>query len=430
VAERLEEVTDLVGGAGVIERLRPLGGRQIRFGLADLSAVTVDTEGQVRQVRPGGGRGTGIVESEVLFTLPADQLEPFLAGETVILRGTGSSQGEVIGIRHVPQADGPPGQTLAVLGTQGVVTIGPQARLWFLVSAVIVLVGSMLAAWLLAARLVRPIEEMQRATASIAGGDFAVRVAATGRDEVADLGRSINGMAQELERSKLLDQQFLMSVSHDLRTPLTAISGYAEALRDGTATDAAGAGEVIGNHAGRLERLVGDLLDLAKLDAKRFTLAPQALDLGVAVGRSVAGMQPRSEQHGVSLEFHHQPGITVAADPHRLEQVVDNVLVNAITFAASRIVTTVAADGSTAIITISDDGPGIAAEDLPHVFERLYVARSQPERAENPTGMGLAIVRELTMAMGGSVTAEQPAGGGTTIVLRLPRSPVPTHPAP
>ncbi len=421
VAERLEAVANLIEGTNTDEGLRPLSGRD-RFGLAGLDFVVVTTDGEVRlNANPRvGGRSPASGDGRVLFTLTPDDLTRLTKGETVTVTGSGRSSGEVIGLRQVQLSD-PEGQTLALMGRQDIVTIGPRARLWFMVSAVIVLVGSGIAAWALARRLTRPIEEIERATASIAAGDFGVRVAATGQDEVAELGHSINRMAQELERSKALDQQFLMSVSHDLRTPLTAISGYAEALRDGTVHDPVNAGEIIGTHAGRLERLVGDLLDLAKLDAKRFTLDLQSVDLGVAVGRSVAGMVPNAERYGIALHFQHDHGIDVAADPHRLAQVIDNVLDNAITFATSAVATTVTAEGSMAVILISDDGPGITTEDLPHVFERLYVSKSQPERAENPTGMGLAIVRELMTAMGGTVSAERATTGGTTIVLQIPR---------
>jgi signal transduction histidine kinase len=200
-------------------------------------------------------------------------------------------------------------------------------------------------------------------------------------------------------------------------------------LSDGAVDDPIHAGNVIGNHADRLERLVGDLLDLAKLDANRFQLHLQPFDIGVAVGRTVAGLVPSAERFGLELTFANSGPLIAQADPDRLAQVVANVVDNAIKFARSHVATSVSPNGTHALIEISDDGPGILPEDLPHVFERLYVSSSQPTRAENPNGMGLAIVRELTTAMGGSVAASAGPDGGTIVTLRVPlAAPLPAPP--
>lgn len=313
--------------------------------------------------------------------------------------------------------------TLAVLARQPVVTVGQEARLWFLASAVAVLVGALVASVLLARRFATPITQIERATSAVAAGDFSARVAVAGDDELAQLGRSVNEMAAELERSKALDQQFLMSVSHDLRTPLTAIAGYGEALRDGAIDEPRRAGEVIRNQAARLERLVGDLLDLARLDANRFRLDMQTVDVAVVAGRTVAGLRPRAEQHGLACGFTSAGPTLATADPDRLGQAVGNLVDNAVKHAASMVTADVSAVGEHAVITVTDDGPGIAPVDLPHVFERLYVSQHQPARAENPSGMGLAIVRELVIAMGGTVEAWSHEPSGTTMTIRLPLLP-------
>lgn len=426
VLNRLAALAGLVEQGGSFDNIRSLDDTRTAFDLTDLDLVLVQGNGDAHQLLLGGvlrpGRRRGIpVADEVFVTLDDNQLAQFRTGESVLLDGPETVR-SVIGIRRLEfeglqlRAD----QSVGIIAGQGVVTIGRQAKVWFLVSALAVLVGSLIAAWVLARRLSKPIKEIEQATADIAAGDFTVQVKATGSDELGDLGRSVNRMARDLQRSKVLDQQFLMSVSHDLRTPLTAITGYAEALRDGAVDDPVHTGEIIGNHADRLERLVGDLLDLARLDANRFTLDMQPLDIGVAVGRTVAGLLPLAEQHGLVMTFNNDGPLEVRADPHRLAQVVGNVVENAIKFARHEIVASVSSNGSGAVIKIADDGPGIAAEDLPHVFERLYVSRSQPERAENPTGMGLAIVRELMGAMGGSVAATSEPGTGTTLTLKLP----------
>lgn len=434
IRNQIAALTGLVDRRDSLDSLRSLEATRRAFDLDDLDFVFIRSDGEARRLgldsrgRAPGPRHGIPVAGEVAFTLDEELFERFRSGEVVLVP---SGSGEVIGIQQLEVSDVvlDDGEAIGIMAVQGVVTIGRQARVWFVLSAIVVLVGSFVAAWVLARRLSRPIKEIEHATAAIAAGDFTVQVTATGDDELADLGRSVNRMAQDLQRSKALDQQFLMSVSHDLRTPLTAIAGYAEALRDGAVDDPVHTGEVIGSHANRLERLVGDLLDLARLDANRFTFDMRALDLVVTVGRTVAGLVPSARQHDVSLVFEPVPPIDVVADPDRLAQVIGNVIENAVKFAADEIVVSVSAGDSTAVVEIVDDGPGIAAADLPHVFERLYVSRSQPERAENPTGMGLAIARELTAAMGGTVVASSGPGAGTTMRIELPLASVDATPA-
>ena len=247
-------------------------------------------------------------------------------------------------------------------------------------------------------------------------------------DELDALARSINEMADSLERSRGLERQFLLSVSHDLRTPLTSIRGYAEAIADGAAPDAREAAGIILAESRRLERLVRDLLDLAKLEGRQFSLQLASVDLGELMGDSVDGFRREMEEAGLRIELARPPVPVLAmADPDRLAQVVANLVENAHKYAAHSIVVTVVADPAAPRVEVADDGPGIAPEDLPHVFERLYVAGHEPKRKEIGSGLGLAIVRELTEAMGGTVRAEANPGGGArmAVVLRPASSPPP-----
>jgi signal transduction histidine kinase len=397
--------------------------------LDELQLVAVGDDGQVSLVSlsrrgPRGDGRFGSPEPIEGLVLDDDQLERYQAGETVLVDIPGDDVTVVQGLRRV-QLTGEAGQldfggSLGVSAAKGVVTIGRQARVWFVLAAAAVVGLSLVVARWLARRLTRPIQAIRQVTASVAGGNFEARVAVEGDDELADLGRAVNQMAGDLQRSRALDQQFLLSVSHDLRTPLTAITGYAEALSDGATDDPAHAGWVIGTHAGRLERLVGDLLDLAKLDANRFQLHLQLLDVAVVVGRTVAGLVPTAERYGLDLVFSSSAPAPARVDPDRLAQVVANLVDNALKFARTRVMVTVGTGPGQVTATVTDDGPGIPAADLPHVFERLYVSSAQPVRAENPSGMGLAIVRELATAMGGGVQAASGPGGGTTMTLRLP----------
>ncbi len=316
------------------------------------------------------------------------------------------------------------GATLVLVLTRHLGTGRPALGPWFLVAVAATLGLAAAVAGNLARRLTRPLREAQDATRRIASGDLAVRVPEDPGDgvELAGLARSINTMAESLERSRGLERQFLLSVSHDLRTPLTSIRGFGEALSEGRAPDPVHAGSVITAEARRLERLVGDLLELAKLDARRFSLDIRATDIAEVVSDTTEGFRPAAERAGVTLDVDlgQGPPIPAAADPDRLAQVVANLVENALKFATSRIAVSVGPVSGTAgmRIWVDDDGPGIPRDDVAHVFEPFYQSGRSPAR-EVGSGLGLAIVAELMAAMGGSVAAEPLPGGGTRVAVSL-----------
>ena len=230
---------------------------------------------------------------------------------------------------------------------------------WFLVSACLALGVAAVAADRLARRFARPVIAAEQAARRIAAGDLKVRVDPGGPGAEAELARlaaSINTMAADLERAQGLQRQFLLSVSHELRTPLTSVRGFAEAIADGAAPDTRRAAEVIGAEARRLERLVGDLLELATLDARRFSLDIRPVDVAEVVSVTAEGFRPAAAAAGVELEIDTgargtgaaggrgdgAPALVAAADPERLAQVVANLTENALKFATNRIVVTAA----------------------------------------------------------------------------------------
>src|SRR5437764_4326562 len=208
---------------------------------------------------------------------------------------------------------------------------------WFLITAVGTLAIGALVAWRFGRRLTSPIRQAEEATRRITAGDLSARVpvpAQRGQDEVTALVTSINTMAEVLERSKGLERQFLLSVSHDLRTPLTSIRGYAEAIVDGALPDASGGGTVILSEARRLERLVGDLLDLAKLESRGFSMTSEPVDLVDVAEGTVDSFRPEATDANVSMELADVQGsAVVTGDPDRLAQVAANLLQNALKFA-------------------------------------------------------------------------------------------------
>jgi two-component system OmpR family sensor kinase len=279
----------------------------------------------------------------------------------------------------------------------------------------------------LARRISAPLVRAVTTTGQLAGGDLTARVPVSSRDypEMTELAEAINSMGDSLNRSQNLERQFLLSVSHELRTPLTSIIGYADAIADGTTEDTAAATAVIGAEARRLGRLLQDLLDLARLDAQKFSLDVQQVDCVELVSLTAAGFRPEAESLGLDLMVAVSPdaALWVDADPDRLSQVVANLTENAFKYAATQVVVGAGVVGSSIAIWVVDDGPGIAAEDLPRVFERHFTSDRVTSRRLG-SGLGLAIVSELATAMKAVVTTESPVidGRGTrmTIWLRPP----------
>jgi signal transduction histidine kinase len=300
------------------------------------------------------------------------------------------------------------------------VRVGGGAALWLLIAGGAALIVAVAVAADLGRRLTKPLREAEAATRRIAAGDLAARVPTTGGDdELAALSRSINAMAASLERSKGLERQFLLSVSHDLRTPLTSIRGYAEALAERKAKPGQAAAVIL-SEARRLERLVGDLLELAKLDARRFSLDMRATDVCEVINDTAEGFRPAAEAAdvGLAVDTPARAALVADADPDRLAQIVANLVENALDFASRRItVGTGRADGAVEV-WVEDDGPGIEPDDIPHVFDRFYTV-SRAAKRHVGSGLGLAIVHELVDAMGGSVRAESGAKGGARLVVSL-----------
>jgi signal transduction histidine kinase len=290
----------------------------------------------------------------------------------------------------------------------------PVGRIVLVSGLAAALVAAALAA-VVAGRITRPLRALERATGPVAGGRTGVRVPVDGRDEVAALARAFNAMADELDVSRAAERRFLMQVGHELRTPLTSVRGYAEALEDG-AVGAVEAGRTIGLEAIRLERLVGDLQELAALRAREFAVAREPVDLG-AVARAAADRHAvAAGAAGVTLRATGAGGAT--GDGGRLLQAISNLVENALRVTPAGGTVEVAAAGRR--IEVRDTGPGLPAEDLV----------GAPDRREHRGGhgLGLAIVRELVAAMGGRMAAHARAGGGTCFAIELSDASAPASP--
>ncbi len=327
------------------------------------------------------------------------------------------------------------GGTFAILLTRDVGDLGPSWG-YFIIAGGAALLVAALVAWQMSRRMARPLVEAMEVTGRIASGELASRVPVRRSDyaEFTSLAGSINDMAQSLEDSRARERHLLLAVSHDLRTPLTSIRGFAEAIADGAIEDDGQAADVIIAEARRLERLVGDLLDLSKLEARQMSISMRPTDAAEVVTTTAEGFLPAAAKSGLQIvlrvpseggglpDVATPPHLPVAADPDRLAQLLANLLENAMTFARTTVRVGMTDDrvSGACVITVDDDGPGIADGDLARVFERFYRADRGPNRRMG-SGLGLAIVAELAAAMGGSVRAESPINydGGSRFVVTL-----------
>ena len=269
----------------------------------------------------------------------------------------------------------------------------------------------------LSRRIARPLRRVADATGRLAAGDAPGPVPAQGAAELVSLAESFNHMATELEHARDAERAFLLSVSHELKTPLTAVLGYAEGLGDGT-IDAASAAEVIAREGARLDRLVQDLLDLARMNRHEFSVRREEVDLAEVAAECVRRHEAQARAFAIELALDVEDDASALGDGDRLVQALSNLVENALRITpAGGTVRVVARAG---VLSVEDDGPGLQQDELPHAFERFYLhSRYAGSRAVG-TGLGLAIVDELARKLGGSVEVRS-RPGRTRFSIRLPR---------
>jgi two-component system sensor histidine kinase BaeS len=262
----------------------------------------------------------------------------------------------------------------------------------------------------------RPIRRVADATRGIAAAEQHEPLPETGAVELADLARAFNEMAEQLRVSRESERAFLLSVSHELKTPLTAIRGWAEGLADG-AFEPAEAARTIGVESHRLERLVHDLLDLARMKRSEFSVRREPVDLLDVAREAVARHEPAASEIGVELREEGEEQ-WVEADHDRLLQVASNLIENALreTPPQGSVVVSV----RPGVLAVADTGPGIAEADQEHAFDRFYLYDKFGRDRPVGSGLGLAIVKQLATAMGGDVRVDSPPGAGATFVVELP----------
>jgi len=296
-------------------------------------------------------------------------------------------------------------------------------------AALVGLAASVLLAWLVSRWVIAPLRRLAAAARSVAAGRYEQNVPLEGPAEVESLAADFNQMVQRVQATQQGQRDFVANVSHELKTPLTSIDGFAQAILDGTAADRdtrMHAARVIHDESNRLARLVDDLLDLARLDAGQMAFAREAVDLNALVARVVDRLSLRAQEQGVRLENAVAGLPMIAGDGDRLAQVFTNLIDNGLkhTPAGGRVELRGEAQAAAVLVHVEDGGPGIPAEELSRIFERFYqIDRARRGGEGRGTGLGLAISRQIVHAHSGRLTALSAPGQGSRFTVQLPLDP-------
>jgi len=285
---------------------------------------------------------------------------------------------------------------------------------------------SILLASFLAQSMTGPVKKIIQASEEMARGRYDQTIPVESSDEIGQLAASFNKMAKRVAEADQMQRDFVANVSHDLKTPLTSIAGFSQALLDGTANnqeDLRRSAQIIHDETNRLIRLTQDLLDLARLESGQITIAREPVDITALASKTVTRFESKAKSRQVNLKLDLAPRLPkVKGDEDRLAQVLTNLLDNAIKFttAGGAVLLEASSDAHSVKIEITDSGPGIPPEELDRIFERFYQVDKARASGEGGTGLGLAIAKEIVEAHGGQISASSEVDKGTTFTVLLP----------
>ena len=269
----------------------------------------------------------------------------------------------------------------------------------------------------------RPIRKLADATEIVAEGDLGYQVEITSKDELGRLAASFNTMSTDLEKSDRSRKQMTADIAHDLRTPLSVLHGYTEAMSEGKLKGTPEIYQVMHQQAQHLNYLIDDLRTLSLLDSNQLKLQIQDIDPGLVVQDVISAFTVQAETKAITLKALSTPDLPrLNLDPDRLTQILGNLLTNAINIleAGDEILVTTLLKANWLVIEVKDDGPGIEAEQLPYIFDRFYRTDTSRQSDDGSSGLGLAITRKLVEAQGGEITAQSVVGEGTSFLIRFP----------
>ena len=342
------------------------------------------------------------------------------------MQGSGSQSATKGGVAAPVMVDGVQvGSVRLGFGSPASSTAQSIAWSWIAAAAVVALLVAFAVAWYVARRISRPLFRLSIVARSFAAGDHAVRasaedVAAPG--ELGELARAFDTTAGEVARSEQTRRRMAADIAHELRTPLAALQAGLEELRDGYVEADATRLTALHEQSLRLGRVVNDLAELSAAETAALTLRRTQVNLGELVASAVSGARPALDAAGVQIRVDAEADVMVVGDADRLHQAVGNILANASRYCrpGDEVRASVARGGGEAVVEIADTGPGIRTEDLPLVFDRLW--RGSADVDSGGSGIGLAVVRELVTAHGGTVQVHSDGVLGSTFTIRLPIS--------
>jgi two-component system sensor histidine kinase BaeS len=293
-----------------------------------------------------------------------------------------------------------------------------------LAAAGVALLASALAGFLLARHLTRPVEALRDSVQALTAGDYSVRTAAQGQDEIAELGRHINRLAETLQANESARRRWTADVAHELRTPLAILQAEIEAARDGVRSDTESTLASLHEEVRHLSALVDDLQLLALADAGALDMRLGRVDLAALLGQVLDSLRGRLQQAGLQLELQAPPQLVIQADAQRLRQLLLNLLENSCRYTdrGGHIRVVLESEGPAVRLAIADSAPGLSPEQCERLFERFYRVDSSRNRTSGGSGLGLSICREIVLAHGGAIHAQPSELGGLAVVVTLPRS--------
>ena len=425
LAKSSAEVVAIIGDALETPGRRP-GAAVELFHLLD--GELGPTLGRMRRTAGGSELAFGVIAPDGSLRTSADllsrlelDLEGLAAGRSQFLS---TSSGELVMITPTPIGFQNVEVTLLVtLVREAPVVRSSDLTTGFLVVGLGMVLISAALARLLSNQVSSRLEPLSEASRQLAAGDLAARVPELGDPDLNDLAKAFNEMASQLEATRDREREFILGVGHDLRTPLTTIGGYAEALEVGDfdPDELPRIGAVLGTQSRQLGRLIEDLSLLARLDRPESNLRRELVAVGDDLSEIVDGFRRTAKEARVKLSVDVEAGLVVETDPDRLGQIAQNLVENALRYTPELgevSVTVTGAEGEI-VISVSDNGIGIDPDDLPFIFDRHYVGRQRRVRNEG-SGLGLSIVKGLAERLGGSVSATSAPGKGTKIEVRLP----------
>jgi signal transduction histidine kinase len=296
-------------------------------------------------------------------------------------------------------------------------------RTALLAAAITALVGAVAVSLALSARIAGPVSRLSAAARRIASGHYAERVPVEGEGEVEELALAFNQMGGSLEATERRRLQLVGDVAHELRTPLATLDGYLEGLQDGVVEADAETWSLLRRETDRMTRLIGDLGDLWRAEAHQLPLQLEVIEVSTLLAESERRHAAEAAARGIAVRAEQGEPLAARADRDRVIQVIGNYLSNALRYApeGSSVTLTGARQGHEVVIGVRDEGPGLSAEQLAHLFERFYRPDPSRSRALGGAGIGLAIARALAEAMGGRAWVEsEGTGRSSTFFLALP----------